>query len=266
MSNEPVLIETKEAQLIAPDQFIQRAIDKGADVSVLSGLFDLKQRYEASEAKKAFVRAMQKFQETKPVLTRTKVIKFGNTEYSICPLPEMEKMLKEPLADCGLTYRWENSEKEGRFGITCVVTHIEGHSENTTMYADADSSGSKNAIQSIGSTSTYLMRYTLVAALGLTSADQDDDGQASGDALYPRLLSHNKVLRNRLMEVQAVIDFIATGELQEACEIVYSWTEEEQLALWVAPSNGGIFSTQERKIMKESPEWAAARKDYLENK
>src|SRR5690606_5500273 len=42
-----------------------------------------------------------------------------------------------------------------------------------------DSSGSKNAIQAIGSTLTYLQRYTLIQALGLAASD-DDDGQTHG--------------------------------------------------------------------------------------
>jgi hypothetical protein len=48
------------------------------------------------------------------------------------------------------------------------------------MKAPKDTSGSKNAIQSIASTITYLQRYTLFAATGLAADDQDDDGKAAG--------------------------------------------------------------------------------------
>lgn len=44
------------------------------------------------------------------------------------------------------------------------------------MRASPDNSGSKNAIQAVGSTVTYLQRYTLLAATGLAAAGQDDDG------------------------------------------------------------------------------------------
>jgi hypothetical protein len=53
------------------------------------------------------------------------------------------------------------------------------------MTAGADASGSKNDIQAISSTVTYLQRYTLLAATGLTSAemDQDDDDGAGPERI-----------------------------------------------------------------------------------
>jgi hypothetical protein len=57
-----------------------------------------------------------------------------------------------------------------------------GHSERTTLSATADTSGSKNSIQAIGSTVTYLQRYTLLAAVGL-AAGGDDDGQAASPGM-----------------------------------------------------------------------------------
>ena len=51
------------------------------------------------------------------------------------------------------------------------------------MSASADTSGSKNSIQAIGSTVSYLERYTLYAILGLASADQDDDGHSAAELI-----------------------------------------------------------------------------------
>jgi len=39
-----------------------------------------------------------------------------------------------------------------------------------------DTSGSKNSIQAVGSTVSYLQRYTLYSILGLASKDADTDG------------------------------------------------------------------------------------------
>ena len=50
-----------------------------------------------------------------------------------------------------------------------------------TLSASADNSGSKNSIQAIGSTVTYLQRYTLLAITGLATEDMDDDGSGSDD-------------------------------------------------------------------------------------
>ena len=45
------------------------------------------------------------------------------------------------------------------------------------MSAGKDDSGQKNQIQQTASTHTYLQRYTLIGALGLSSADEDIDGR-----------------------------------------------------------------------------------------
>ena len=55
-----------------------------------------------------------------------------------------------------------------------------GHSEAVSIAGPLDDSGQKNGIQQIGSTITYLERYTLMAIMGLAAHDQDDDGIASG--------------------------------------------------------------------------------------
>jgi hypothetical protein len=55
-----------------------------------------------------------------------------------------------------------------------------GHKIETSIEAGSDTSGSKNAIQAIGSTISYLKRYTLENVLGL-SADEDNDGASHVD-------------------------------------------------------------------------------------
>ena len=268
--SEKQVIMTKQANLQviqSPDTFIQQAIEKGSDVAVLSGLFDLKQRWEQAEAKKAFNAAMLKFQTIKPILTKTSEVSFGNgkTAYKFCPIDKIEEMLKEPLAECELTYRWESVQEGERDGQGCVITHIQGHSEINVMFAPADDSGNKNKIQAIGSTATYLKRYTLIGALGLTTSDQDDDGVSAGDMPYLKLLEHNEAVRENLLEIQGIKDSLAAEDLQSACEILYILGKETMEALWVAPTKGGIFTTKEIAVMK-SDAWGAARKAYFDGK
>ena len=60
--------------------------------------------------------------------------------------------------------------------MTCVITHVQGHSESVSLQAGLDQSGGKNNIQSLGSTVTYLQRYTLFSATGMAAKGIDDDG------------------------------------------------------------------------------------------
>jgi hypothetical protein len=66
-------------------------------------------------------------------------------------------------------------QEGGRLHVGCVLSHSDGHEEETWLSAPDDHSGNKNDIQAIASTATYLQRYTLKLALGL-SAGPDTDG------------------------------------------------------------------------------------------
>jgi hypothetical protein len=68
--------------------------------------------------------------------------------------------------------------------VTCIISHRDGYFEETTLSAGRDESGSKNSIQAVGSTLTYLQRMTLKAALGLAAAE-DDDGRSSEQDAEP---------------------------------------------------------------------------------
>jgi hypothetical protein len=92
----------------------------------------------------------------------------------------------------GLSYRFRTKQENNQIHVTCVLSHRAGHSEENTLSGPADTTGSKNAIQSIGSTLTYLQRYTLIQALGLAAAE-DDDGMASGSAEQRGPISEEQV-------------------------------------------------------------------------
>jgi hypothetical protein len=75
------------------------------------------------------------------------------------------------LGKYGLSYRYRVSSNVNEpIVVTCVVSHKDGHFEETTLLAGRDDSGNKNSIQQVGSTLTYLQRMTLKAALGLAAA------------------------------------------------------------------------------------------------
>lgn len=251
----------------SPYALIQSAVAGNASVDTLERLLALQERWEAGEAKKAFIAAMQQFQAIKPALPRTNSVSFGSgkTAYNFCPLPVIESALRDPLAECGLSFRFENVNKDGAFGVRCIVTHSAGHSEYTEMFAPADDSGNKNKIQAIGSTSTYLMRYTLIAAFALTTADEDDDGQSNSDLPLGLLLRHNEVLRGNLKVVLNIKDAIADKDFYQVAAVMDALAEDVKTALWMAPSKGGIFTTAEIASFK-SNEYASAKADYYAEK
>lgn len=172
-------LTTKQEQQ-TPAQLIELAINKDLDLEKLSKLMEMKKQWDADQARKAFFSAMNEFQANVPEIRKAKKVGFetqkGKTEYNYAPLADIVRQIKETCRECGLSYRWEIQDTATELKVTCLITHVDGHTEVTTMTAGPDVSGSKNAIQARGSAIEYLKRYTLIGALGLSTTDQDNDG------------------------------------------------------------------------------------------
>lgn len=160
-----------------PSQLISQAIEKGLGVDELGKLLDLQERWEATQARKAFFESFTNFQCECPDLRKTKAVAFNQTTYKYAPLADITRQISGLLKKHELSYRWEIKDSKEELNVTCLVSHIQGHTERTSMMAAPDLSGSKNPIQARGSAIEYLKRYTLIGALGLSTADSDIDGR-----------------------------------------------------------------------------------------
>lgn len=161
--------------VITPMDMLHSAITSGADIAVLEKLMALQERYEASQARKAFDTAMADAKAHMGTVHKTTKGNYGN----YADFASVARHVDPVLSEHGLSYRFNVDQTEKSMKVTCIVRHRDGHFEETTLMSPVDTSGSKNAVQQIGSTQTYLQRYTLMAALGL-AASKDDDGHSSG--------------------------------------------------------------------------------------
>ena len=178
---------------ITPMQMLQIAVKKGASLEQLSKLMDLQERWEANEARKAFVVAKAAFKAEAPTITKNKHVGFksrkegaASTDYNHATLDNVAETLSPILSKHGLTYAWETQQSDGGLiTVTCVLTHVMGHSDRVSLRAGLDQSGNKNNIQAVGSTVTYLQRYTLLSITGMATTDQDNDGMGNVEMISP---------------------------------------------------------------------------------
>lgn len=151
----------------------------GISMADVQNAMALHLQWEANEARKAYVAAMAEFKAEAPTITKDKHVRFvtqkGVTEYDHATIGNVVEVVCAALAKHGFAHKWEPTQEQGRITVRCIITHRLGHSEATTMTASADDSGGKNGIQAMASTVTYLQRYTLLAATGLATKDQEDD-------------------------------------------------------------------------------------------
>lgn len=162
---------------ITPNALLAQAIERGLDVESLEKLMTLQERWQAGQAKKAFFEAFTDFQSQCPDIRKTKDVSFNQTKYSYAPLSDITRQISKVLKANALSYRWEIQDSEKEIKVTCLISHVDGHTEKTSMQANADTTGSKNPIQARGSAIEYLKRYTLIGALGISTADSDIDGR-----------------------------------------------------------------------------------------
>lgn len=190
---------------------------KSESIELMERLFALKERFDAKQAKAAFDEALSKFQSMIPPIKKNKKGYDGNYTYAeldkiveVIKTPLFEcgfsykykfrvienvslendrngtinqiieatqelKFEKEKISKLEKLLRKILLNKQVE--VTCILTHKQGHSEETTMLGPLDDSGFKNDIQSLGSSATYLERYTLIGSLGLVTADTDNDGR-----------------------------------------------------------------------------------------
>lgn len=208
---------------VTPMDLLQQAVASGADLERMEKLMDMQERWEANEARKAFVSAMSAFSTKAPTIDKTR--DGHNIKYA--GLAETLDQIKPLLADNGLSHSWKTETADATISVTCCVTHVAGHQECTSMSAAADTSGSKNAIQAVGSTITYLQRYTLFAILGLASKEQDDDGGlTSGNISEEQKAALIELMKETDTEASRFLKFLKVKSLDELPIAKYGAAEQ----------------------------------------
>jgi hypothetical protein len=169
-----------------PAVLLNMAVQQGADLEKLEKLMALQERWEANQARKAYHEAMTAFKSNPPEIDKDKHVSFtttrGVTSYHHATLWNVTDKISQELSKHGLSASWTTKQEASAITVTCRISHILGHYEETSLTANPDDSGGKNGIQAIGSTVTYLERYTILALTGLATSDMDNDGK--GEVVY----------------------------------------------------------------------------------
>jgi hypothetical protein len=176
-------VKSSVPAMATPGDLMALAVLKDdADLDRLERLMIMQKEWEANEARKAFTASMADFRIEVPKITKNRTVRYSGkggqtTSYNHADLAYMMEVIGPIVGKHGLSYTYRSAHPtKNSIKVTCILTHRDGHFTETSLEADYDNSGGKNTIQSLGSSSTYLKRYTLKLALGLAEADDDNDG------------------------------------------------------------------------------------------
>jgi hypothetical protein len=195
------------------DKAINLALETKADLPTIEKFMDLRERWEKNEARKAYNEAMTKFKANPPEIEKDKKVSYGNTKYNHASLANVTAKINSELSKYGLSASWTTAQSEKGVTVTCKISHVLGHSEETSLTAGLDKSGAKNDIQALGSTISYLERYTILALTGLATSEMDDDGQGTATFISDKQKS-------------TIIDFIQSKEVDEVKFCAFMGVEE----------------------------------------
>lgn len=235
---------------------IERAArDATVDVEKMERLFALQERVQERAARQAFTEAKIAMRPHLPEITMKGMIvikKDGKVtqETPFARFEDLHELVMPILSEHGFDLKFKNGlAPDGKVRVTTILSHVAGHEDETHFDLPHDSSGSKNPVQAVGSSTKYGMRYGTISILNLRVVGDDDDGVSAvpqtvvekpHDAPFPQGPARNKTdLKAKGKELWR--DVAASGDM-DSLDIVLNDNAEliEQLKA-ALPSwwNGG---------------------------
>lgn len=182
-------------------QMIERAaLNPAVDIDKMERLLEMQERVMVRQAKADYMAALADMQPELPVIEERGGIKdrAGKVQSTYALWEDINEAIRPVLARHGFSLSFRTGQDGAQIIVTGVLGHRSGHSEETTMHLPADGSGSKNAVQAVGSSTSYGKRYTAQALLNLTSRGEDDDGKAAG--------AGQAISQDQLEEIMALME------------------------------------------------------------
>ena len=187
MAGEIILPEQRRKAVvpISNDSNIMAVISRAAadptcDIDKLERLMAMHERMQARDAEAEFNAAMAAMQSDIPsIAERGAIVVNGQKRSDYATFEDINDVIKPIMQQHGfaITFKVENIAQG--LSVTGILMHRAGHRESTTMLLPLDTSGSKNAVQAVGSSTSYGKRYVMSALLNLTTRGEDDDGHAA---------------------------------------------------------------------------------------
>lgn len=163
---------------------IERAAS-GAPVENMERLLAMYERVQQLAAKRAFTEAKIAMRPHLPEITMKGqiIIRDKNNQNKIIQdtpfarFEDLHEVVMPVLTAHGFDLKFKNGlAPDGKVRTTTILEHVLGHEDETFFDLPHDSSGSKNAVQAVGSSTTYGKRYGMISILNLKVVGGDDDG------------------------------------------------------------------------------------------
>lgn len=182
--------------------------DPSVSVEKYTAAWELRQRVLEHKARVEFLAAMARVQSRAPRINKKGAIvvpaKPGTpgrereraTPYAL--YEDIDSGIRPIYQEEGFSLCFSSETVAGGGAIwRCAVSHRLGHQETfSTPALPADTTGSKNNLQAIFSTSTYAKRYLTCLIFNIVTVGVDDDGKAHGYLTEDQVLTISTMLND----------------------------------------------------------------------
>lgn len=180
---EPVESSTAIIQVIE-----RAALNPDIDVEKMERLFALQERMLTRNAEMSFNAAMRAAQEEMPKVLRNK--RNDQTSSNYADLEKVNEVIVPVYTKHGfsLSFGTADTTIPGHIRITCLASHIDGHSRPYFADMPLDLAGlkgnqNKTPTHAHGSTMSYGRRYLTLLIFNITLTNEDKDGNQPGETI-----------------------------------------------------------------------------------
>ncbi|WP_208442234.1 ERF family protein [Bartonella raoultii] len=162
-------------QTTAMERILNKALENDVDMDRLERLLALREKEIERQNYQNFVSDLSAMQTEYQKIHKNATNKHTNSAYAT--LDQYIDAIKEPLAKHHFAlFSCIKNQISNSITVEMILTHASGNKISTEGTFPIDGQGSKNNIQSVGSTITYARRYLLGMLLNVASKGDDTDG------------------------------------------------------------------------------------------
>lgn len=168
-------------------------------------------------------------------------------KHGLCVLPRiLTRQCEERTTAKGGVLFYVTVEAEFDF-----VSAEDGSTHVVRTFGEAMDSGDKATNKAMSAA----YKYAAFQAFAIpTEGDNDADNQTHqlADEADRRVQAFKEAYGRLSESVEYIQDRLKAGDYRPAAEEWYGLDQQDQMALYLAPTKGGCFSTEERRLMKEN--------------
>lgn len=185
-TNKPTMVDSNPVQVLT---MIGGLVQKeNFDIHALEKLIMLQNDAEDRQAKKSFNLNLSEMLAEIPVIAKTGKNTFNGTKFA--KLEDIVETTRPILHKYGFSVTYKQTQEMipnaktdpnsifCMMTVTCVLKHRDGHEESNEIQLPIATIKGQTPIQAMGMGSTYGRRYTLMQALNIAVAEDDQDGFA----------------------------------------------------------------------------------------